>query len=89
MERDECRRLLGSLSAYLDGEIEARVCQAIQAHLASCEDCRVVVDTLRKTISLVHQSPQPVLPLSARQRLFQVLEHEGFIAKDGFWADSV
>ncbi|MGD0574436.1 MAG: zf-HC2 domain-containing protein [Anaerolineales bacterium] len=89
MERDECRRLLGSFSAYLDGETEARACQAIETHLASCEDCRVVVDTLRRTISLVHQSPLPGLPLAARQRLIQVLEQEGFIAKDSSWTDSV
>jgi predicted anti-sigma-YlaC factor YlaD len=84
MERDECRRLLGSLSAYLDGEAEARVCQAIQEHLASCEDCRVVVDTLRRTISLVHQSPVPALSSAARERLWQVLQQEGFVGKEEF-----
>ena len=80
MEGDECRRLLGSLSAYLDGEAEARLCEAIQTHLASCEDCRIVVDTLRKTISLAHESPLPTLSEAARRRLMEVLEKEGFAA---------
>lgn len=84
MERDECRRLLGSLSDYLDGEAEARVCEAIQAHLASCEDCRIVVDTMRRTISLVHQSPSPALSPAARERLHKALEQEGFAVKDSF-----
>ncbi|MGA2112925.1 MAG: zf-HC2 domain-containing protein [Anaerolineales bacterium] len=84
MERDECRRLLGSLSAYLDGEAEARVCQAIQEHLASCEDCRVVVDTLRRTISLVHQTPLPELSPAARERIWRVLQQEGFVGGGDF-----
>jgi len=84
MERDECRRLLGSLSAYLDGEAEARICQAIQEHLASCKDCRVVVDTLRKTMSLVHETPLPVIPPAARERIWRALEHEGIVHQADF-----
>jgi len=81
MERDECRRLLGSFSAYLDGETEARACQAIETHLASCEDCRVVVDTLRKTISLYHECADETaeIPHEVRSQLFKTLNLQDYL----------
>lgn len=66
--------LLGSLSAYLDGEASEALCRQIEQHLENCEDCRVVVDTLRKTVELVRDLPQPDLPGGARERLYQSLD---------------
>ncbi|MBK8619062.1 MAG: zf-HC2 domain-containing protein [Anaerolineales bacterium] len=51
-----CASLLGSLSDYIDGELGAELCRQIEKHIAECEDCRIVVDTTRKTIDLVHAS---------------------------------
>lgn len=64
-----CLELLGDLSAYVDGEAETAVCAALEQHLANCDNCRVVVDTLHKTIFLYQQLPQPDLPAGARERL--------------------
>lgn len=70
-----CGSLLGSLSDYVDGELGAELCRQIEKHIAECEDCRIVVDTTRKTIDLVHASnhPQPDLPDEVRNRLFKRL----------------
>ena len=46
-EHGECRYLLGSLSDYVDATLEGELCAEIERHLAECENCRVVVDTLR------------------------------------------
>jgi anti-sigma factor RsiW len=70
----ECRHLLGELSEYLDGEASAEFCAEIERHLADCEDCRIVVDTLRKTVLLYRDLPQPGLPAGARERLYRALD---------------
>ncbi len=73
MDHETCRALLGDLSDYLDGEASASVCAEIEQHMAGCQHCRVVVDTLRKTIALYHTLPQPGMPPEARERLYKVL----------------
>lgn len=69
-----CQQLLASLSDYLDGEAAEELCAEIERHLANCEDCRIVVDTLRKTILLYRTLPPPSPPESIRLRLFHALE---------------
>lgn len=69
-----CKELLVSLSDYLDGEAAEALCAEIERHLADCEDCRVVVDTLRKTILLYRTLPPPSPPQTIRARLLHALE---------------
>lgn len=77
MEHQDCRRLLGSLSDFVDGDLEAEICAEIERHLAECPDCRVVVDTLRKTIYLYRAASQESSPPEGvRDRLFRRLELE-------------
>ncbi len=79
MATTHCQHLLEDMSAYLDGEASAELCAEIERHLSGCEDCRVVVDTLRKTISLYHELPQPELPPEARLRLYKSLDLTEFL----------
>lgn len=74
MEHHNCHELLGGLSDFLDGEASAELCAEIQRHMAGCEKCRVVVDTLGKTIKLYRQLPKSDVPDSARERLYKVLD---------------
>lgn len=74
-----CQHLLGDLSLYLDGEASAGLCAEIERHLADCENCRVVVDTLRKTVHLVRDLPQPQLSAQARERLYASLDLAEFL----------
>ena len=72
-----CAALLGSLSEYIDGELGAELCQEIEKHLAGCDNCRVVLDTTRRTIDLVHApAEKPDLPEDVRERLFKRLDTE-------------
>ena len=75
----KCPHLLENLSDYLDGEASAELCAEIERHLDGCADCRVVVDTLRKTVSLYHELPQPELPPEARLRLYKSLDLSEFL----------
>lgn len=70
----DCGHLLGELSAYLDGEAGPQICSEIERHLRDCEDCRVVVDTLRETVSLYHAQPELRLSDDARSRLYAALD---------------
>jgi len=76
-----CEGLLGSLSDYIDGELGAELCRQIEKHIAECEDCRIVVDTTRKTIDLVHASNkhQTGLPDDVRDRLFKRLNLDDYL----------
>lgn len=68
-----CRELKVHLSEYLDDELESKVCAQVEAHLRECPDCRVAVDTMRKTIFLCHALKPEHMPDSTRARLYQAL----------------
>ena len=79
----KCHSLLGSLSEYVDGTLGEELCEEIENHLAECQDCHVVVDTLRKTISLYHESAAESgeIPQSVRERLYRTLNLEDYIRR--------
>lgn len=68
-----CAELQAQLPDYLDGEAKEAICRAIEEHLASCEDCRVVVDTMKKTIALYRAAPRAQVPAEIHHRLVRVL----------------
>jgi predicted anti-sigma-YlaC factor YlaD len=77
---ENCRQLLSSLSDYIDGTLEEQLCAKLEKHMEGCEDCRIVVDTLRKTIYLYHASAQPAsVPADVKRRLYQRLDLEEFM----------
>ena len=79
VHHENCRELLDGLSDFLDGEASAELCAEIRRHLASCLKCRIVVDTLGKTVKLYHQLPQPDISEIARERLYKVLDLSDFL----------
>jgi len=75
-----CEELLFSLSAYIDGDLGPELCQELEKHLEGCEDCRIVLNTTKRTIDLVH-SPmaKPDLPEDVRERLFKRLNLDDYL----------
>jgi len=73
MNHEECQHLLGHLSDYVDGELGQSVCEEIERHLAGCPNCRVVVDTLRKTVMLYQSQGCDPIPGNVEERLYKVL----------------
>jgi len=71
-----CKELLGELGDYVDGELEAALCTELESHLAECPDCRVLVDTLRRTIVLYRTQSRPTVPDDVKARLYHVLKLE-------------
>ncbi len=72
----ECTEHLDCLSEYIDGELDPELCAEIERHMAECGDCRIVVDTLRKTVSLYRNYGHEEVPADARERLYTVLKLE-------------
>ncbi len=81
IDHSKCKTLLGSLSDYVDGGLSEELCQEIENHIAGCQNCRVVVDTLRKTLYLYHESAtEPAeVPAVVRERLFKILNLEDYL----------
>lgn len=81
-DHTQCRQLLSSLSDYVNGELEAKFCAEIERHMADCENCRIVVDTLRKTVYLYKVTAEPPsVPSDVRERLFRTLELDDFLGQ--------
>jgi len=76
-----CQALLGTLSEYIDGELPADLCQDIEKHLEGCENCRVVLNTTRRTIDLVQipATEEATVPADVRERLFLRLNLDDYL----------
>lgn len=80
MEHESCRHLLSSLSDYIDGDLGVELCEAIDHHLQDCDNCRIVVDSLRKTVRLYRENSVEVeIPIEVRSRLYTRLDLIEFI----------
>ena len=69
----QCENMLGVLSEYIDGELDSVLCAEISRHMADCGNCRVVVDTLRRTVLLYREEGRRDVPEDAKARLYAVL----------------
>jgi len=77
-----CKELLGSLSAYIDGDLSPALCEELEKHLAGCNDCQVVLNTTKRTIDLVHTPiEKPDLPEDVRERLFKRLNLDNYLTQ--------
>jgi predicted anti-sigma-YlaC factor YlaD len=72
----DCSKLLEELSDYLDREAREDLCRAIEEHLKSCHDCRIVVDKTRKTILLYQADEAQPIPAAVNARLQEALTQE-------------
>ncbi len=69
----KCEELLAILNEYVDGTLDPGVCDAFEKHMAGCNPCQIVVDNIRKTITLYRSGQTYELPLQFREHLHQVL----------------
>lgn len=82
LNHDNCHEMMDIFSEYIDGSLKKKLCDEIERHLVDCENCTVVVNTLRKTIELYQKTSEPAaLPEDIRQRLYVHLRLEDYIEK--------
>jgi len=80
----KCEELLAMLNEYVDGTVNPAICEEFERHMAGCNPCQVVVDNIRKTITLYKNGEPYEIPAECRERLHDVLRkkwHEKHAAK--------
>ena len=65
---DTCKEILANISNYLDGELDATACDAIEQHCVGCPSCAALVNGLRQTVGLCRQAGTAPLPDAVRER---------------------
>jgi predicted anti-sigma-YlaC factor YlaD len=68
-----CKKVILQLTSYLDGVLDSTMRADLEQHLSGCTDCRLVVDTCRKTIQIFCNSEPIPLPEDVRTRLHTAL----------------
>lgn len=69
----KCEEMLALLNEYVDGTIDPAICDEFEKHMAGCNPCQVVVDNIRKTVTLYQRGQPCELPLPFRERLHAAL----------------
>jgi anti-sigma factor RsiW len=82
MPEPKCQEFFNQLSEYIDGEVAASLCVELERHLADCPNCRIVVDTTRKTVSLYRRYGRAELPADVSERLWYAIEQAGFLSAE-------
>ncbi|MDH4156608.1 MAG: zf-HC2 domain-containing protein [candidate division Zixibacteria bacterium] len=70
----KCQDYISDLNSYLDGELSAELCEQIEKHLGQCRNCRIVVDTMKQTVSLCRDGKAEALPAALEDKLNRVLK---------------
>ena len=71
-----CQEVLDQLSEYLDAELRADRASEIEQHLVICENCRLEVYTIRRTILIYRCEEHVFVPDGIEHRLRQALSRE-------------
>ncbi len=71
---DKCPDYLRNLNDYLDGTLDPGICREIDEHVGHCDNCRIMIDTLRQTVKLCRGGQEIPLPKALEDRLGQVLK---------------
>jgi mycothiol system anti-sigma-R factor len=72
----ECPESL-RVQAYFDGEVDAVAAAAIERHLATCEQCRALLQELQEVRTLLREKvPKTGIPAQLRDRIMQSLDQE-------------
>jgi len=71
----ECSEYLDELNDYLDGNLDPGLCEEIEKHIGECANCRIMVDTLKQTVTLCREGVSEKLPVELEKRLEDMLRN--------------
>ena len=66
---EKCGKLIQNISDYIDGEVDESLCGELKEHLTGCDNCRIMVDTLKQTFFLCRDGKKENLPESLQNKL--------------------
>lgn len=70
----KCHDYISGLNDYLDGEIDPALCEEIEKHIGECQNCRIMVDTLKQTVTLCREGRPEKLPEELENKLNNMLK---------------
>jgi anti-sigma factor (TIGR02949 family) len=68
-----CNKFMDELSEYLDEDVEAGLRQELEAHMAQCPNCWVMVDTTKKTLEIYKGLEAEPLSDDLKSRLMEAI----------------
>ena len=74
MKPMKCREMLRHLSDYIDGTIDASVCEQFDSHLPDCKPCQIFIRNFRKTVAALKMQKPPKLSARLRNSLMLQLD---------------
>jgi len=78
-----CGEMLRLLGDYVDGEIDPALCREFEAHLAGCNPCQMVIENVRRTITLYRSGEVFELPPEFSEKLHRALRDKWREAREG------
>lgn len=72
-DHQQCLALFAKLSEYLDGELDATICQTIERHLQNCQPCQTCLTTLKRTVALCRSADSHPVPEDFSLRLKEMI----------------
>lgn len=72
----QCSDYINNLNDYLDGEISPELCKELEEHIGQCNNCRIMVDSLKQTVSLCREGKKETLPKALEDKLTNILKEK-------------
>ncbi len=76
-----CQDVQAEISNYLEDDLSPDTRRALEEHLGTCRTCRILIDSVRKTVRLVTDSGSVELPLERSSplvgRIMALVRREG------------
>lgn len=81
-EHSGCHDYCAMISEFIDGELPEDLCQKLEEHLSGCDNCTVVLNTMKKTIEFYRDDQEAAdLPEGVKRRLFTTLSLADYLRK--------
>lgn len=71
-----CKQFLQDLNDYLDPNVDTATKIHLEAHVAQCPNCFVLVDTTLKTLQIFKGCQSQPIPEDVQSRLWMALERK-------------
>ena len=72
----KCQEMLKILSQYIDGEMDSFLCGEFEKHLQDCNPCQIVIDNIKKTITIFKEGKPLEMPVALQNKLQSTLEEK-------------
>ncbi|MBI9048564.1 MAG: zf-HC2 domain-containing protein [Anaerolineaceae bacterium] len=79
MKNNQCCEFITYLNDYVDGTLNEKICKVLEDHMGECNNCQIVVNTLKKTVELYQNDTHIQIPEETRKNLFLSLNLEEFL----------